>query len=251
MNILIIEDEPEIANQLQRMVINILPEANIMCVLESIKSTVDWFNNNPQPDVILMDIHLKDGQCFKIFENAEIHSKIIFTTSYDQYALHAFKVNSVDYLLKPIKKQELARSFQKLKQYHSQDKIANLLNYIETKENTYPKRFLVGFGEKLKTIEVSEIAYLFSEDNMTYASMFNGKNTIIDFTLDALQDLLNPNLFFRANRKYFVSLNAIDDMLKYSRSRIVLKLSPPPPSEVIVSIDRNKAFRKWITSAHK
>lgn len=256
MDILIIEDEQEIAEHLKRMIEKLVPDAKILGILDSIKSTVQWINANPQPDVILMDIHLKDGQCFKIFDLTEIHSKIIFTTSYDQYALKAFKVNSIDYLLKPIKQHELQQSFNKLQQYHlhneqSQNEYLNLINYFKNKENTYSERFLVGIGDKLKTIEVSDIAYFYSENNMTHAVMLNGKNTIIDFTLDSLHTMLDPKLFFRVNRKYIVSLPSISDMIKYSRSRIVLTLSPPTLAKVIVSIERNKEFRKWVTSAHK
>ncbi len=251
MNILIIEDESLAADKLERMLKEVDPSINIMAKLGSIKDSVKWLFQNTS-DLIFLDIQLSDGISFSIFEQVTISTPVIFTTAFDQYAIKAFKVNSISYLLKPIRKNDLADSlkkYQTLKSAFSID-FDMLLANIQGKEPGYKKRFLIQIGEKIRKIEVSEIAYFYVLDKGVYMRTFQGNSYTVEYTLDKLETILNPSSFFRINRKYFVNMDSIANMVAYSRGRVKLDLKPSADDELdtVVSIDRSAEFKKWLNS---
>lgn len=246
--ILIIEDEETAAKRLQKMMSEALPGAQILASLSSITASVDWFKNNSQPDLALFDIHLADGSSFEIFKQVKVECPVIFTTAYDQYALEAFKVNSIDYLLKPIKKEELDRAVEKFKKLHFKNPapvdIQKLLASIQKTE--YKERFVIKYGEHMKTIQVADIAYIYSENRISFAMLKEGKRYALDFNMDQLEEMLHPKHFFRINRQFIISYNAITEMLTYSKSRVLVKLNPPTKEDTIVSTERSSSFKAWL-----
>jgi two-component system, LytTR family, response regulator LytT len=251
MNVLIVEDEILAADKLERMLKEIDPSINIMAKLGSIKESTKWLLQN-SADLIFLDIQLSDGISFSVFDQVSINTPVIFTTAFDQYAIKAFQVNSISYLLKPIRKTDLADSlkkYQSLKSAFSID-FDMLLANIQGKEPGYKKRFLIQIGEKIRKIEVSEIAYFYVLDKGVYLRAFQGNSYSIEYTLDKLESMLNPSSFFRINRKYFVNMDSIANMVAYSRGRVKLDLKPTADDELdtVVSIDRSADFRKWLNS---
>ena len=251
MNVLIIEDEVFAAEKLEQMLLEINPAIKVLAKLGSINESVKWLMNGTS-DLIFLDIQLSDGISFSIFDQLTVNTPIIFTTAYDQYAIKAFQLNSISYLLKPIRKKELEESLQKyqsLKSAFSIDFEALLAN-IQGKEPEYKKRFLIQIGEKIKKVELSEIAYFFVLEKAVFMKTFQGSSYPVDFTLDKLESLINPEKFFRINRKYIVSIDAISNMIAYSRSRVKLELKPQADEELdtIVSIDRSSDFKKWLNT---
>jgi len=251
MKVLIIEDESFAADKLELMLKEVDPSIHILAKLGSVKESVKWLFQNTA-DLIFLDIQLSDGISFSIFEQVTINTPIIFTTAFDQYAIKAFQVNSISYLLKPIRKTYLADSlkkYQTLKSAFSID-FNMLLANIQGKEPDYKKRFLIQVGEKIRKIEVTEIAYFYVLDKGIYLRTFQGNNYPVEFTLDKLETILNPQKFFRINRKYMVNIESIANMVAYSRSRVKLELKPKvdEADDAIVSIDRSGEFKKWLNS---
>lgn len=251
MNVLIIEDESFAADKLELMLKETDPSINIIAKLGSVKESVQWFSQH-RADLIFLDIQLSDGISFSIFEQVSINTPIIFTTAYDQYSIKAFQVNSISYLLKPIRKNDLADSLQKyrtLKTAFSID-FDMLLANIHGREPGFKKRFLIQTGEKIRKIEVSEIAYFHTLCKGVYLRTFPGNSFSIEYTLDKLETILDPSVFFRINRKYLVSMDSIANMVAYSRGRVKLDIKPKPDDELdtVVSIDRSSDFRKWLNS---
>lgn len=251
MNILIIEDEALAANKLESMLIEIDPSINILAKLGSIKESVNWLFHNTA-DLIFLDIQLSDGISFSIFEQVSINTPVIFTTAFDQYAIKAFQVNSISYLLKPIRKTDLIESLKKYKTLKTAFGIDfdMLLANIQGKEPDYKKRFLIQTGEKIRKIEVSEIAYFHVLEKGVYLRTFQGNSYALEYTLDKLETLLNPLTFFRINRKYIVNMDSIANMVAYSRGRVKLDLKPTADDELdtVVSIDRSVEFKKWLNN---
>ena len=251
MNAIIIEDEKLAATRLENMINEIDPAIIISAKLESIKDSVKWLSLN-KCDLIFCDIQLSDGISFNIFERIEIDTPVIFTTAYDQYAIKAFKLNSIDYLLKPIKSKELADSIKKYKSIKSSSMIdyEEILNAIKNKEEVYKKRFLIQYGSKIKKIETEQIAFFYAMEKSVFASTFEGNTYPIDYTLDKLEEIIDPKKFFRINRKILLHLDAIKEMIPYSRSRIMIKTIPSPPNEIeaLVSVERAGDFKKWLDS---
>jgi DNA-binding LytR/AlgR family response regulator len=252
MKILIIEDEPGTARRLQKMLGEIAPEYTVGEILDSVEDSIAWFRNNTQPDLIFMDIHLADGNSFEIFKSVDLSCPVIFTTAYDQYAIQAFKVNSIDYLLKPIKKNELVQSlnkFKKLNHEGAQTKMGFEMISKLFSEKTTPllKRFMVKIGQKIKAIDVSAVAYFFVEDKMVYAVVNSGQKYPVDFTLDYLEKNLDQERFYRVNRSFVISIGSIASMVAYSKSRIKIELTPPCSTEVISSTDRSGPFKDWLS----
>lgn len=249
MNVLIIEDESLAADKLEMMLKEIDHSISIKAKLGSINESVKWLFQHTA-DLIFLDIQLSDGISFSIFEQVSLNTPIIFTTAYDQYAIKAFQLNSISYLLKPIRKNDLAESLKKyntLKSAFSID-FEMLLANLQGKEPDYKKRFLIQIGEKIKKIEITEIAYFYVLEKGAYIRTFHGNSYPIEFTLDKLENILNPEKFFRINRGYIVNIDAINNMVAYSRSRIKLELKPKADNEfdTIVSIDRSADFKKWL-----
>ncbi len=251
MNVLIIEDESLAADKLEQMIQEIDPSIRVMDKVGSIKESVRWLMQHTA-DLIFLDIQLSDGISFSIFEQVSVTTPIIFTTAYDQYAVKAFQLNSISYLLKPIRKNDLADSLQKYKSLKSAFSIDfnALVAHIQGREPDYKKRFLIQIGEKIRKIEVSEIAYFYVLEKGIYLKTYQGNSYPVDFTLDKMEGMLNPEVFFRINRKYLVNMESISNMVAYSRGRIKLELKPKTEDEFdsIVSIDRSADFKKWMNS---
>ncbi len=252
MKILLIEDEPQAAQRMEKLVKEILPEVSILAKIDSVKKAVEWLNSNPSPDLILMDIQLADGISFSIFDQCEVKSPVIFTTAYDEYALKAFKVNSIDYILKPIDETELRRAIQKFETLSgsksgSPDKMLESIGLaMQMLTKKYKERFVVKVGEHMKSIEVSDVFFFFSLEKTTFAQTKDGRKHILDFTIEQVDELMNPNRFFRINRKYLVASDAIQDMISYTNSRLKLVLKTSDDNEVIVARERVQEFKDWL-----
>jgi DNA-binding LytR/AlgR family response regulator len=227
------------------------PEIKVRAKIRSVKEAVNWLKEHTV-DLIFIDIQLSDGLSFSIFEEVHISTPLVFTTAYDQYAIRAFQHNSISYLLKPIRKKELKESLEKFERFRSAFSIDfdTLRSIYHGEKPDYKKRFLISIGEKLKKVEVADIAYFYAMDKNVFCRTFENKALPIDQSLDALEDLLNPASFFRINRKYIVNMDAIEQMIAWSRSRIKLELNPSVQDEegTIVSISRSSDFKKWMNS---
>ncbi|MCB4808885.1 LytTR family DNA-binding domain-containing protein [Tamlana sp. 62-3] len=250
MNVIIIEDEKPSARRLQRMLEKLNIKTQIL--LHSVEESLDWFSNNTHPDLIFLDIQLSDGLSFEIFEAIDIKSPVIFTTAYDEYALQAFKLNSIDYLLKPIDEDDLATAVKKYQERQPQQQ-AVTLDFNDIKkllvnpiDREYKKRFSVKVGQHLKLISIDDIECFFSENKGTYLHTTEGRNYLIDTTLELLENELEPQIFFRINRKFYVNINAIKDMVSYTNSRLQIKLKTYNEQEVIVARERVKDFKAWL-----
>lgn len=249
MKTIIIEDEQLAAKRLENMVKTIDTSIEVLAKLESIEESVEWFKNNQHPDLIFLDIHLEDGLSFSIFDQVKINVPIIFTTAFDEYAIKAFKLKSIDYLLKPIVKEDLEKAIQKYRDWGSKNQmvdLSELYKLMHIKEKSYRERYSVVVGQKLKSIEVKDIAYFFSNSGITFVVM-NAKNQYsVDQSLDHLLEELDPKQFFRVNRQYLVSLNSISNIHIFPKSRLKLELNPAVPEGVFVSLDKVVDFKKWV-----
>lgn len=251
MQVAIIEDELHNRRILEEMMHNLRPEWEICGTFESIKQSVDFLQNNPQPDLILLDIQLSDGSCFSIFDRVEVESKIIFTTAYDNYAIQAFKVNSIDYLLKPIKESDLEKALQKFEQYHreapkTQVDYSELVEAIRSGKKEYRKRFLINHGNSYFKINTSDIACFVSENKITTAITFKNEQYVVDFTLDRLEEELDPELFFRADRQTIIHIDIISRFEDYFGGKLVVKLKSPLNQKITVSRLKASAFKVWV-----
>ncbi len=250
MKVIIIEDEKPSARRLVRM----LKELNIEAVamLHSVAESIIWFNSNKHPDLILLDIQLSDGLSFEIFDEVKINSAVILTTAYDEYALKAFKLNSIDYLLKPIDQDELELAITKFKnnkpeQANLQIDLEQIKKYlINPLDKNYKKRFTIKIGQHLKIISTNDIECFYSENKGTYIFTSEKRNYLIDSTLEYLESDLDPSLFFRVNRKFYINILAIKDIISYSNSRLKLILNSFSEHEIIVSREKVKDFKIWI-----
>ncbi|MEZ4802563.1 MAG: LytTR family DNA-binding domain-containing protein [Gelidibacter sp.] len=250
MNIIIIEDEKPSARRLQRMLATLDMETEIM--LHSVEESIDWFQNNDHPDLIFLDIQLSDGLSFEIFEAVDIKSSVIFTTAYDEYALQAFKLNSIDYLLKPIDEEDLKKAVAKFNERMPKkqsvsldfDDIKKLL--VNPIEREYKKRFSVKVGQHLKLVNIDDVECFYSENKGTYAFTNEGRNYLLDGTLEQIEADLEPKKFFRVSRKFFVNINAIKDMISYTNSRLQIKLNNFNEQDIIVARERVKDFKDWL-----
>ncbi len=251
MKVLIIEDEPQAAKRLESLITSLEPQAVIQNKIDTVKNAVQWIQSNPAPDLIFMDIQLADGISFQIFEQCEVKSPVIFTTAYDAYALKAFKVNSIDYILKPIDKDEMGAA---LKKFHSVNRTSqdskkvldNIGQAIQMLTKKYKTRFVIKVGEHLKSVEVSEILFFFSLEKATFCQTKDGRKNILDFTLDQLEEILDPTRFFRINRKHIVAADSIQDMISYTNSRLRLVLKTSDDNDVIVARERVQEFKDWL-----
>tara|TARA_A100000171_G_scaffold53080_1_gene76434 strand:+ start:18188 stop:18943 length:756 start_codon:yes stop_codon:yes gene_type:complete len=250
MKVLIIEDEKPAARRLNRMLERL--DVDVDKMLHSVDEAIQWFKNNEHPELIFLDIQLSDGLSFEIFDEIDIQSAIIFTTAYDEYALQAFKLNSIDYILKPIDEDELAAAVKKYKM--RQPKAQNVqMNFDDIKklltnpvEREYKKRFTTKIGQHIKMISVDEIECFYSENKGTYAHTVDGRDYLLDTTLEQLEDELEPQTFFRISRKYYININAIRDIISYTNSRLQLKLNSYKEQEVIVARERVRDFKLWL-----
>jgi len=250
-NILIVEDEPEAAARLSKLLQELRPDVVIVASLDSVQGAVKWFSENPSPDLAFMDIQLADGLSFEIFEKVEVKVPVIFTTAYNEYALKAFKVNGIDYILKPLDKNEVAAAFKKYEsltgQAPTRDKMIESIGAaMQMLTKRYKERFVIKVGEHLRSVEVSDILYFYSLEKTTFAQAADGRKHILDFTLDQLEGLLNPVRFFRINRKYIVAVGSIRDMISHTNSRLKLLLKASDDDDIIVARERVQEFKDWL-----
>jgi two-component system, LytTR family, response regulator len=254
MKILIVEDEELAAERLAIMLKKYDPTLEVIATLDSVKTVVNYFRTQPMPELCFFDIQLADGLSFEIFEKVTITCPVIFTTAYDEYALKAFKVNSIDYLLKPIDREEIAHAFAKLKTLKGEAQTASpgldlgmLQQTIKLLTKQYKSRFMVKIGEHLTSINVTDIAYFFSEHKTTWFKHTNGKKYMLDYTLDQIEDLIDPKRFYRLNRKYLCTIDVIKDIISYSNSRLKIVLKDPPDKEdILVSREKVQEFKSWM-----
>lgn len=250
MNVIIIEDEKPAARLLHRKLQKLGIEAGTM--LHSVEEAIDWFQNNPHPELIFLDIQLSDGLSFEIFEQVAISSAVIFTTAYDEYALRAFKLNSIDYLLKPIDEDDLEAAVIKYR-----DRVPKAQNFsfdfeqikrmlVNPAEKSYKKRFTIKMGQHLKMVNVEDAECFYSENKGTYIHTNDNRDYLLETTLEQLENELDPKQFFRVSRKFIVSINAIKDIVVYTNSRLKVILPTYKEDEVIVSRERVNDFREWL-----
>lgn len=252
--VLIVEDEIPAQINLKKLIDRHCPDSHIVMTLTSVSATTRWLEENPDgADVIFMDVELSDGICFEIFERVNINAHVIITTAYDNYAIDAFKIKSVDYLLKPIVGDDLSRAWERcreLMEAKNSAKLETLLDMIsqvsQPQNKEYKKRFIVKAGEKIVITPVDEIAYCYSEDKSTYAVSRNGACRLLDYSLDMVQEMLDPRIFFRISRSYIVSINSIENISKHLGTRLKLQLIPHTDAEVVVSRSRTSDFLEWL-----
>jgi DNA-binding LytR/AlgR family response regulator len=251
MTALILEDETLAAERLQNMLQQVDPTIDLLGSLKSVEAAIKWFQENEHPDLILSDIRLLDGLSFEIFEQVKVEKPVVFTTAYDQYAIKAFEVNSVDYLLKPVDPEKLRLAVGKVKSRMEKDTPAQpnygeLLRALRLGQPTYKSRFMVRLGQKIIAVPVEKVAYFFSENKLTFLVTQDQKRYPMDQPLDELVDLLNPQTFFRANRQFIVTFQSIAEIHPYFKGRIKLTLQPAISEEVVISSERTPEFKKWI-----
>lgn len=247
--IVIVEDEKLNADRLKRFIGDIYPNAQIVAVLDSVTDTVDWFRNQEIPDVVLMDIRLSDGISFDIFEKVTIDCPIIFTTAYDEYAVQAFKYNSVDYILKPVEKEELSTALRKVEglgsMMNNQISIDKLLHYVKPKD--YRSRFLVPFRDGYQTILVNEVNCIYVDLKLTKARLKSGKDVVLNQSIDDLEKQLDPRIFFRANRQFIIQIDAVSQLVHYFNRKLKVVLFNSE-FDIIVSREKSVLLKEWLDS---
>lgn len=251
MKVLIVEDEPQAASRLKSLINKVDASIEVLGIVDSVKSAVKWFESNGSPQLVFMDIQLADGLSFEIFEKAQVKAPIIFATAYDEYALKAFKVNSIDYLLKPIDEENLKTALDKYKSWILNDDTQKLVldsigTAMQMLTKKYKERFVTKVGEHLKFIDVPDVLFFLSEEKITFCKTKDGRKHILDFTMDQLESLIDPANFYRINRKYIISLSAITDMISHTNSRLKLVLKTSDDSNVIVARERVQDFKNWL-----
>lgn len=249
MNTIIIEDENLTAQRLEGMLKKCDSSIRVLATLPSVAESVQWLRQHDAPDLVFMDIHLEDDLCFKIFELAPLTAPVIFTTAYDEYMIKAFKVNSIDYLLKPVNLVELMAAldkFKALREQFSKPDFDTLLQYIGQRVPEYKTRFMITVGNKIRSVETAEIAYFYSDDKITFMVTRDGQHLPIDFSLDKLTSLLDPQQFFRSSRQYLVGFSAIQAVLTHFKGKLKLELAPKARHDVFVSGDRMTDFKDWL-----
>jgi two-component system response regulator LytT len=250
MKLLIIEDEKHNANRLQAMIKELNPDITIVGVLESVADSIEWFSSNQETDLILMDVRLADGLCFEIFSACNITTPVIFTTAYDEYAIRAFKVNSIDYLLKPIHKEELAAALVKHKQLTGNQQadpmIADLIDIIKKQDPVYRSRFLIQINDGYKTVVVKNIDYIYSEFKITNLVLESGQEHAVPYTMDEIEEQLDPAAFFRANRQHIISINSIKDIHNFFNGKLKVILHKYPAAEIFISREKAATFKAWL-----
>lgn len=249
MQILIIEDEQRNANRLKNLVKEIKPQAVIVDMLESVADSIDWFANNKEPDLVLMDVRLTDGLCFEIFSAARFKAPVVFTTAYDEYAIRAFKVNSIDYLLKPVDKQELAGAlskYEELAPLQSNELIHGLADLMKKQEVAYRSRFLIPLHDGYKTVAVHDIDFMFSEFKISHIVLKDGSVHPVLQTMDELEEQLDPEIFFRANRQHIIHVESIKSIHNYFNGKLKVILNQKTDTEIFISREKASSFKHWL-----
>lgn len=247
MRVLLIEDEKPASQKLIRLLGEINPDIEVVDVLKSVEQSINWFLHNPKPDLIFMDIQLEDGICFEIFESTQVHTPIIFTTAYDEYTLRAFKVNSIDYLLKPVDSDELKNAIEKFKTHFTKTgtvELESILNQLRPKTK---ERFLIKIGEHFKSVQTSMINCFYIKERCNFIHVDKGKNYPIDYSLDRMEQLIDSKSFFRVSRNFIINFHAIQDIVAYSSNRLKIILKDWTEKEdIIVSRERVSDFKEWM-----
>lgn len=251
MKVLLIEDENLAAGRVQDILTGIDNTIAVVGHLKSVESSIQWLQSNPAPDLILSDIRLLDGLCFEIFETVSVDAPVIFTTAFDQYAIKAFEVNSIDYLLKPIQAEKLKIALEKASRRTKENATpsipyADLAKLLQTAQKQYKSRFMIRLGQKIVAVPTEKIAYFFSESKLTYIVTYDQKKYPIDQALDELTDILDPSIFFRINRQFIITFQSIAEIHPYFKGRMKLNLTPATTEEVVISSERTPDFKKWI-----
>lgn len=245
--ILIIEDEPLAAVRLQGMILEILPQARILATIDSVEEAAIWLGQN-RPDLIMMDVQLADGLCFNLFNRVDVQAPVIFTTAYDAYALKAFRVQALDYLLKPLKRNELKEALDRYQRMLPP--LPNLTQireiYSGEQDPKYRDRYLVRLGTSIRVVDIRDIALIYTESKNTFLMTREGRRFPLDYSLEAIESQLDPALFFRANRQYILSLSSIGEMHVHTKSRIRVTTNPASPTPIIVSTEKSAEFKRWL-----
>jgi DNA-binding LytR/AlgR family response regulator len=250
--VLVVEDEKPAADWLKQLIIRMDPQILILATIDSVRGAVEWFRANPVPDLVFMDIQLADGLSFEIFDQVKIVCPVIFTTAYEEYAIKAFKVNSVDYLLKPIGSSELEAAVRKFNERIRSEQVnplitVELLNKVrEVLQRQYKTRFVIKVGEHLKSIATDDILFFYSLEKATFLCTSDFKTYLVDYSLDRISEMVDDHKFFRINRKYILSNQSIADIIFYSNSRLKIKLKKQDEESIIVSRDKVTAFKEWL-----
>lgn len=254
-NVVIVEDELHTANMLKDMLLSLRPEWKVIAMLQSVEETVQWLQNNDQMAIVFLDIELADGNCFSIFERVHVDHPIIFTTAYNEYALKAFELNSIDYLLKPIKEDHLLKAIEKFeravevfedKYEQSNIDIQQLARSIMSSSGAYRKRFLISKRDAFFKLPVDEIAYFYFESRVTFAVGFDSQQHVLNQALDKLEEELDPQVFFRANRQVIVNIEAIDHFESYFSGKLVVKLVNKLNDKIMISRGKAVQFKDWV-----
>lgn len=254
MRVLIVEDEPFAQQELKRLLSGTGRDISIAGCTDSIEDTVEWLRNNSLPDLIFLDIQLSDGLSFGIFNHEKILCPVIFTTAYDEYSIQAFKVNSIDYLLKPIKPEELKSALDKLdavrKSYNPENPLpfdlARLEQLLSPASREYKSRFIARLGDQIKHIGIEDVAWFYAEDNVVFLITKSNSRFIIDYTLDQVIRLLDPGRFFRLNRSFIAHIDSIGKVSRYFNGRLVIEMKPAAPEPVYISRARALEFISWL-----
>ncbi len=246
MKIWIIEDEDTAARRLEKLITEIDPQVQIVARMDSILGTLEYLQKHQLPDLIFLDIHLADGASFEIFNHANIDKPIIFTTAYDQYAIQAFKVNALDYLLKPIKKGELENALKKYRNWNQKPAISyeEIARMLQPEKSS--RRFLIRIGQRIQLVDIKDAAYFYTDQKITFVVTWEGKRYPLDHSLEALEEMLDGQDYFRINRQFIVNINAINEMYAYSKSRVKVALKPTCDIQTVVSTERSPHFKRWL-----
>ncbi|ARS35771.1 LytR/AlgR family response regulator transcription factor [Pontibacter actiniarum] len=246
MRTLIIEDEQLAADALGAIITRLRPEASIVSSVGSVEEAVEWLTLHQSPDLIFCDIHLSDGSSFGIFKQVEVKCPVIFTTAYNEYAIEAFKVNSVDYLLKPITTADVAQALKKYETLHLRQGITGWQQFLQAQPQQTKTRFLVKQGQTIKAVSVEEVAYFRAEEGVVFLVTHQGKRFIINYTLDQLEEQLDRTVFFRTNRQLIAHIRAVQEVRPYLKGRLHLLLQPASDTDIIVSNSKAQAFKEWL-----
>jgi DNA-binding LytR/AlgR family response regulator len=250
MNVLIVENEKPASEKLQRLLKQTDESVAIAGVTETVEATVNWLLGNPAPDLIFMDIQLDDGICFELFDTIKVETPVIFTTAYNEYALQAFRVNSVDYLLKPIEEEALIQAMDKYRNYHSNIHGESLKQLLSELNRQFRNRFLIKIGSHFRSVQVKDVCFFYIVERAAFLRTLSGKEYPMEASLDYIQKSLDPEKFFRINRNCLLNIDAISDIISYSSSRLQIKLidkiTSPDESYLVVSREKVSLFKRWI-----
>lgn len=250
MKVLILEDETLAADRIKKMIREIDDSIEILADIKSIEEGVKWFEENPQPDLIISDIRLLDGLSFDLFKKVNTEAPVIFTTAYDQYAIKAFDVNSIDYLLKPIQREKLQASIEKHIKRSQDNKFpadfSSLYDLIQVQKKAYKSRFMIKAGQKILALPIEKVAYFFSQHKLTYAVTKEDKKYPIDQPLEVVDSQLDPKQFFRANRQYIISIDSIGEIHPYFKGRMKVTLNPAAEEDITISSEKTPEFKHWL-----